>query len=64
MVSALHRGLHGGHGGPAAGHAVTEAQARDLLRRHDGWGGIEAWIAGRRWKTVPDGWTVTGELQS
>jgi hypothetical protein len=24
---------------------------------------MEAWIAGRRWKTAPSGRTVTGELQ-
>jgi hypothetical protein len=24
---------------------------------------LKAWIAGRRWKTAPGGWTVTGELQ-
>jgi hypothetical protein len=42
---------------------VTESEARDLLRQHDGWGRIEAWIAGRRWKTAPNGWTVEGELQ-
>jgi hypothetical protein len=24
---------------------------------------LKAWIAGRRWKAVPGGWTVTGELQ-
>ena len=42
---------------------MTEAEARDLLLRHNGWGGIEAWIAGRRWKLAPKGWTVEGELQ-
>jgi hypothetical protein len=42
---------------------VTEAEARDLLRDCDGLGGIEAWMAGRRWQAVPGGWTVTGELQ-
>jgi hypothetical protein len=25
--------------------------------------GLEAWIAGRPWKTMPSGWTVSGELQ-
>jgi hypothetical protein len=34
-----------------------------LLRDCGGFGGLEAWIAGRRWKTAPGGWTVTGELQ-
>ena len=42
---------------------MTEAEAREFLRRCDGVGGLEAWIAGRRWSTAPDGWTVTGELQ-
>jgi hypothetical protein len=42
---------------------VTEAEARALLRDRSGFGGIEAWIAGRRWKTAPGGWLVTGELQ-
>jgi hypothetical protein len=42
---------------------VTEAEARELLRRHDGLGGLEAWIAGRRWKATSGGWTVHGELQ-
>lgn len=42
---------------------MTETEARDLLRYCDGQGGLEAWIAGRRWKTVPGGWSVTGELQ-
>ena len=31
---------------------MTEAEARDLLRRCDGQGGIEAWIAGQRWQVV------------
>jgi hypothetical protein len=34
-----------------------------LLRDCDGFGDLEAWIAGRRWKTAPSGWIVTGELQ-
>jgi hypothetical protein len=42
---------------------MTEADARVLLRDCGGFGGLEAWIAGRRWKTAPGGWTVTGELQ-
>ena len=42
---------------------MTEAEARDLLRQCDGQSGIEAWIAGRRWKATPGGWAVTGELQ-
>jgi hypothetical protein len=43
--------------------AMTEADARVLLRDCDGVGGLEAWIAGRCWKTAPGGWTVSGELQ-
>jgi hypothetical protein len=42
---------------------MTEADARVLLRDWPGVGGLEAWIAGRRWKTAPSGWIVTGELQ-
>ena len=43
--------------------ALTEADARNLLRQHDGWGGIERWIAERRWQAAPGGWAVTGEWQ-
>jgi hypothetical protein len=42
---------------------MTEAEARDLLHDCGGFGGLKAWIAGRRWKAAPSGWTVTGELQ-
>jgi hypothetical protein len=42
---------------------MTEAEARALLRDWPGVGGLEGWIAGRRWRAVPGGWTVTGELQ-
>ena len=42
---------------------MTEAEARRLLRDWPGVGGLEAWIAERRWRTTPDGWTVDGELQ-
>jgi hypothetical protein len=42
---------------------MTEAEARDLLRRCDGQGGIEAWIAARRWQAVPGGWAVRSELE-
>jgi hypothetical protein len=31
---------------------MTEADARDLLRDWPGVGGLEAWIAGRRWRAV------------
>jgi hypothetical protein len=42
---------------------MTEADARVLLRDCGGFGGLEAWIAGRRWKTVPGGWSVSGKLR-
>jgi hypothetical protein len=42
--------------------SVTEAEARNLLRDCDGQGGLEAWIAARRWKAVPGGWIVAGEF--
>jgi hypothetical protein len=42
---------------------MTEADARVLLRDWPGVGGLEAWITGRRWKAMPGGWTVIGELQ-
>jgi len=42
---------------------MTEVELRDLLRDCGGFGGLEAWIAGRRWDTAPSGWTVSGELQ-
>jgi hypothetical protein len=42
---------------------MTESEARDLLRRCDGLSDLEAWIAGRRWKATPEGWTVDGDLQ-
>jgi hypothetical protein len=42
---------------------MTEADARVLLHNWPGVGGLEASIAGRRWKAVPGGWTVTGELE-
>jgi hypothetical protein len=42
---------------------MTEAEARALLRDWPGVGGLEGWIAARRWKAAPGGWTVSGELQ-
>jgi hypothetical protein len=42
---------------------LSEAEARVLLRDCGGFGGLEAWIAGRRWKAAPSGWTVTSESQ-
>jgi hypothetical protein len=32
---------------------MIEAEARQMLRDCGGFGGLEAWIAGRRWKTAP-----------
>ncbi len=42
---------------------MTEAKARVLLRDCGGFGGLEAWIAGRRWHVTSDGWIVDGMLQ-
>jgi hypothetical protein len=35
--------------------ALTEAEARALLRDCGGFGGLEAWIAGRCWKAASGG---------
>src|SRR3954468_19268748 len=37
---------------------MTEADARVLLRDCGGFGGLEAWIAGRGWKAAPGGCVV------
>ena len=42
---------------------MTEADARALLHNCSELDSLEAWIAGRRWKPAPAGWTVTDELQ-
>jgi hypothetical protein len=42
---------------------MTEAEARQLPRDCSGLIGLKAWIAGRRWKTAPSGWIVSGKLQ-
>jgi hypothetical protein len=42
---------------------MTKAEARNLLRQFDGVAGLEAWIAEQRWQVVPDGWTVTKDLE-
>jgi hypothetical protein len=42
---------------------VTETEARAALRAFLAVGGIEPWIASRRWQAVPDGRAVAGELQ-
>jgi hypothetical protein len=34
---------------------MNEGEARDLLRDWPGVGGVEAWIARRRWHATPDG---------
>jgi hypothetical protein len=41
---------------------MTEAEARDLLRDHSGFGGLEAWIAEQPWQAAPPGWTVAGRV--
>ena len=43
---------------------MTKTDARVLLRDCGGFGGLEAWIAGRRWRAVPGDddpavWVVT-----
>jgi hypothetical protein len=37
---------------------MTEAEARDLLRAHQGVGGLEPWMAVQRWQLsrAMDGW--------
>jgi hypothetical protein len=42
---------------------MTEAEARNLLRRCGGLGGLEAWIARQPWQPLPGGWTVRPELE-
>ena len=51
------------NGAVATGNDVTEVEARQQLRDCGGFGSLEAWISGRRWKLMPGGWIVTGELQ-
>lgn len=46
---------------PPAG--VTEAEARAALRRFDGIGGLEHWVAERPWQAAPGGWTVPEPFQ-
>jgi chloramphenicol 3-O-phosphotransferase len=53
LITSDKSGFHEGRIGVAA--PVTEAEARELLRRCDGLGGLEAWIARQRWRTVPGG---------
>ncbi len=42
---------------------MTEAEARDLLQRCDGAGGLEAWMARQPWQAMPGGWTVKPDRQ-
>ena len=42
---------------------MTEPEARALLRRWPGLGGLEAWIAEQDWQPAPGGWSVMGELR-
>ena len=41
---------------------MTKAEAREVLRDCGGFGGLEAWIASRRWQAVSGIWIITGEL--
>jgi hypothetical protein len=42
---------------------MTEADARTLLRRSEGVGAFETWIADQPWRVVPRGWLVVGDLR-
>ena len=42
---------------------MTEADARVLLRRSEGVGGFETWIANQPWRVVRRGWLVVGDLR-
>ena len=43
---------------------MTEPEARALLRDCNGFGWVEAWIAGQRWQVMPgEGWGVMRDLQ-
>jgi hypothetical protein len=41
---------------------VTEAEARDLLRAHQGVGGLEPWMAAQPWRSAPGGWQMSRAL--
>ncbi len=43
---------------------MTEGEARAALRRFNGIGGLERWIAERPWQAAQGAWTVSGELES
>jgi hypothetical protein len=38
---------------------MTEDEARDLLRAHQGVGGLEPWIAVQPWSAAPGGWQLS-----
>jgi hypothetical protein len=42
---------------------MTEAQARNLLRKHYGLGWLERWLARQPWEVVPGGWAVKPDLE-
>ena len=42
---------------------MTETEARALLRRWPGLGGLEAWIVEQEWQPTPGGWIVIGSLR-
>jgi hypothetical protein len=43
--------------------AMTEAEARTLLRQCDSVGRLEAWIADQPWVVAPGGWKVLLDLE-
>jgi hypothetical protein len=45
------------------GGAMTEAEARTLLRQCDSVGRLEAWIADQPWVAAPGGWKVLLDLE-
>ncbi len=42
---------------------MTEDEARATQAAFDGLGGLERWIAERRWEAIMGGWEVPGDLQ-
>lgn len=38
---------------------MTETEARDLLRAHQGVGGLEPWMAAQPWRPAPGGWQLS-----
>ena len=43
---------------------MTEKEARALLGASGGISYVEAWIAEQPWRSVPNGWTVIGDLEA